>query len=227
MNPLTEPCLARNVPAMGPPSSDQHVGSLTARWLTAFATVALVYSGPVEAEEPTGFAEFPWGTLRSELMAPCTAPGHVYRTPGVRPFEVPPRPPDIFALGSGAVWLSCSGRAVSIGGGSWGPQLTFVDDRLAGYKITVQTSAYRELLTIAVEKFGAADRATAKTYRTKRGTDVSGATHEWSWPSGTVAHLEELCGATDVACLNVMAKNLLDWFAARRTGERERAKKGY
>lgn len=121
--------------------------------------------------------------------------------------------------------MTC-GRSIPIGGSNWNPQLTLVEERLAGYKITVRISAYRELLTIATEKFGAADRTTAKLYRTRRGTDVSGQAHEWSWPSGTAAYLEELCSATDLSCLSVMAKSLHDWFTAQRAEERERAKKG-
>jgi len=190
-----------------------------------FALFAL--ASPVwSAEEPTGFAEFPWGTPRTDLMVPCTFPGRAYQTPGVRPFEVPARAPDVLSLGSGVARLTC-GRSIPIGGASWNPQLTFVEDCLAGYKITVRTSAYRELLAIATEKFGAPDRETARTYRTRRGTDVSAQTHEWSWPSGTAAYLEELCSATDLSCLNVMSKSLHDWLATQRVEERERAKKGF
>lgn len=65
--------------------------------------LAVLVAAPIAhaGEEPTGFAEFPWGTPRTDLMAPCTFPGRVYQTPGVRPFEVPARLPDVLPLGKG------------------------------------------------------------------------------------------------------------------------------
>jgi hypothetical protein len=160
-------------------------------------------------------------------MTPCTAPEHVYQVPGGRPLKVPAQPPHVFSYGDGHSDFSCMGRSIQIGGNGWSPRLTFVEDRLAGYTITVRVSLYRELLAIASEKFGSPERVTTRTYRTKRGTDVAAVESAWSWPSGTSASLVELCSATDVSCLIVTTKSLDDYYKARGAEERERAKKGF
>jgi hypothetical protein len=178
------------------------------------------------ADEPTGFAEFPWGTPRSDLIVPCTSAGKVYQTPGLPPMKLPARPPDLFPLGEGLAELNCS-RTIVLGGEERGVRLTLVRDQLAGYRFWVRSSLYSDLMAIAVDKFGIDNKASTKTYRTRGGTDASGRLHEWIWPSGTTAYVEELCEKLTLSCLVVSAKSLHDWYATTRSQEIERAKKRF
>jgi CheY-like chemotaxis protein len=89
---------------------------------------------PAVAEEPTGFAEFPWGTLRKGLIPICGDPLLRFR---------------------GADELNCTERAPQIGKHHWTPTLRFDDDQgLGGYEIRVRPFAYRDLRDIAFAKFG-------------------------------------------------------------------------
>jgi hypothetical protein len=161
-------------------------------------TAVLVLAMPAVAEEPTGFAEFPWGTLRTGLIPICGDP---------------------LLLGfRGADELNCTERAPQIGEHHWTPTLRFDDGQgLGGYEIRVRPFAYRDLRDIAFAKFGRpADEAPPSIGPGER--------FNWRWSSGTLVVLYEHCGSqsTDDACLTAWSGTYSQMLNACRSARDRR-----
>jgi len=130
--------------------------------LAAVTAVLMPAVYGLAGEEPTGFAEFPWGTPRTTLIPVCGDP------------LLRQRPP---------LELWCSDRPIKIGDRQWFANLVFDDRGLGGYEITVRPFAYRDLRDIAVAKFGMygrpADRQEVISYKGRIGERLM-----WDGPAG-------------------------------------------
>lgn len=172
----------------------------------------LFYSAFAVAEEPMGFAEFPWSTSRSELLRVC---------------NIAPRD-DRKTWGIGSSDIYCYGRAIDIGGQRRSPLLLFTErDQLGSYVIESDRYAYRELRQLAIEKFGTDGTIREGTYTTARGIAVTGETIDWRWATGTAALLEERCGRLDKSCLTVVSQGYSAWFADQERARLEKARKAF
>jgi hypothetical protein len=173
----------------------------------------LAVAASASAEEPTGFAEFPWGTEWMALNAPCTQPGG--------------KPPLLDSRPDGGIEMECW-RTVPIGGRDWRPELVFLNRELAGYRIRVHR-VYANLRAAAVEKFGPPTSTRTVQYRTGVGVAVSGEEILWRWPSGGLALLSEhVEGAPLTASvLSVLSPTLAEATASALKEQREKAKKGF
>jgi hypothetical protein len=162
-------------------------------------TAVLMLATSAVAEEPTGFAEFPWGTLRKGLIPICRDPLLRFR---------------------GADELNCTERAPQIGEHHWTPTLRFDDDQgLGGYEIRVRPFAYRDLRDIAFAKFGRPANEAPPSL-------CPGERFNWRWPSGTLVMLYEHCGSrsTDDACLIAWSGTYSQMLNATRSRAIEKAK---
>jgi hypothetical protein len=168
--------------------------------------VQSISSIPALAEEPMGFAEFLWGTPRTQLAEVCRRYSHGYDA------SLVPNSTDI----------SCASRPVETAGDSFHPRLMFTAvGGLGGYQIN--SSSYSSLRDIVVAKFGLPHARQEKTYRTGTGREVGGEVLMWQWPSGTEASLSELCGKLHLSCVLVMSKR---YGAELLESARERQEKG-
>jgi hypothetical protein len=176
--------------------------------------VLFVWSAVASAEEPIGFAEFPWGTSQSQIYGVCQ---------GADRRVLPPSTP----YSDGTVGILCHSRALQFSDGeAWNFQLYFFNGVLVGYQITPRRE-YDELRRIAVAKFGPPTKQSVGEYVNGAGARVSGETLSWTWSSGTAAELAERYDRLDSSSLIVYSKAFAD---AKRRGSQEavdRAKKSF
>jgi hypothetical protein len=175
--------------------------------------LALLVVDPAWAEEPTGFAEFRWGTAShrvdeglhgkctfnraTEEFAFCTC----YHVPSVGAVKV-------------AFW------SIPDPGGN------ACDAKLAGYSIMLRASGYASLRSVAIEKFGAPTTSRFAEYTTGAGFKVSGEIVSWVGP-GATAHLSERCDTVTESCLSVRTKRGNDLIRGRLESDRAKAKKAF
>jgi len=175
--------------------------------------LALFVAAPAWAEEPTGFAEFRWGTASHRvdegLYGKCA-------------FD---RATEEVAFCTGYVLPSVGSVKLAF----WSipdPGGNAYDAKLAGYSILLRASGYASLKSVAVEKFGAPTTSRMAAYTTGAGFKVSGEIVTWVWP-GATAHLSERCDKVTESCLNVRSKRGDDLIRGRLESDRVKAKKAF
>jgi hypothetical protein len=200
------------------------------RFAWALVWLGLFVAAPATAEEPTGFAEFPWGSKLYELVAPCTSPPRVDYTLPSRPFQIPAYPPRETRRDDGTLAISCW-RSIEIGGEKWTPTLVFVGSSegwtLARYEISCGYYCFKELRRIAVEKFGPPHQASISQYRMGNGAQIEGEVASWRWEDGTSALLVERDGKIDRAALTVSTRAFLELWEKYSRERIEKAKKAF
>lgn len=162
------------------------------------------------ADEPTGFAEIPWGTSHAQVIQPCTGPF----------------PPTTFPTRTNISEMSCW-RSIEINGKAWNPRLFFVDRQLAAYQVGCGYNCYAALRQIIIEKFGNPHRTAVRQYRMNNGSAIEGEVAEWDWPGGTTAVLVQRDGKIDYASLFVATPMYATAADKLRQERAEKAKKAF
>jgi hypothetical protein len=168
----------------------------TSRGMVAVLVLPLLGLSPfsVFAEEPKGFAEFAWGSTRDRVNAELLQP----KCGGLTSPHGDPQP-------------ICT-RYELEGVGNVMLGLTFVDETLQGYSITVPIAKMQHFASAVEEKFG------------KRGAGDSSAS-QWRWSSGTTAILVRRTPLGGV--LLVQTKAALDKTGKESREKTDQIKKGF
>jgi len=170
------------------------------RLLAPAALLALTLTSSVSAfaEDPAGFAEFPWGSARRDVVAKLVRDRCSW--------SVPVKKPQADTI---ADTIACYGYQLD----SVGPvvlNLDFIGDALQGYTIIAPARRLAEFRAWVKKQFG--EPASVM--------QLTGEIASWRWPSGTTAIFREHCLTSTEACVSLSGPSARSSPEKRRRARR-------
>jgi hypothetical protein len=176
--------------------------------------IVLSVTTHARAEEPTGFAQYPWGTARNILATEviqgqrCSSGKYT----GGKVIE------EKYAWCEVYVIEGCCSVDLTLGFDATG--LTAYRMKLLDFPL------YQRFRTLVLDKFGPPHASRSEEYVTGAGQRVPGEVLDWQW-ANVGASLIQICGKVTQPCLVVETKAFADARMRQDAERREKAKRGF